>query len=185
MSMKCKQMSIQFKELVCISLLPGTWSHLWFEWFRECPPWCSIVSATVTVHQIFCILHITYVLLKTMSYLNIYIANLYRCYITEIHGNTHLVNLIPFYIQIIINTHMHTHNIDFKYTLCIHKNRYLAKWISWWLRKIRPAWVLTLSRPRIFHFVIFACSVFEAAWMLSYEWNQALHSSELIGVSQP
>ena len=25
--------------------------------FRECPPWCSIVGATVTVHQFFCILH--------------------------------------------------------------------------------------------------------------------------------
>ena len=24
---------------------------------RECPPWCSIVGATVTVHQFFCILH--------------------------------------------------------------------------------------------------------------------------------
>ena len=25
--------------------------------FHECPPWCSIVDATVTVHQFFCILH--------------------------------------------------------------------------------------------------------------------------------
>ena len=25
---------------------------------RECPPWCSIVGATVTVHQFFCILHL-------------------------------------------------------------------------------------------------------------------------------
>ena len=24
---------------------------------RECPPWCSIVGTTVTVHQFFCILH--------------------------------------------------------------------------------------------------------------------------------
>ena len=24
----------------------------------ECPPWCSIVGATVTVHQFFCILHL-------------------------------------------------------------------------------------------------------------------------------
>ena len=31
--------------------------HLWFAWVRECPPWCSIVGATVTVHQFFCILH--------------------------------------------------------------------------------------------------------------------------------
>ena len=37
-------------------LLPGTWSHLWFAGVRECPPWCSIVGATVTVHQFFCIL---------------------------------------------------------------------------------------------------------------------------------
>ena len=35
----------------------GTWSHLWFAGVRECPPWCSIVGATVTVHQFFCILH--------------------------------------------------------------------------------------------------------------------------------
>ena len=34
-------------------LLPGTWSHLWFAGVRECPPWCSIVGATVTVHQFF------------------------------------------------------------------------------------------------------------------------------------
>ena len=26
---------------------------------RECPPWCSIVGATVTVHQFFFILHCT------------------------------------------------------------------------------------------------------------------------------
>ena len=36
---------------------PGTWSHLWFAGVHECPPWCSIVGATVTVHQFFCILH--------------------------------------------------------------------------------------------------------------------------------
>ena len=38
---------------------PGTWSHLWFAGIRarECPPWCSIISATVTVHQFICILH--------------------------------------------------------------------------------------------------------------------------------
>ena len=30
-----------------------------FAGFRECPPWCSIVGATVTVHQYFCILHFT------------------------------------------------------------------------------------------------------------------------------
>ena len=32
--------------------------HLWFAGVRECPPWCSIVCATVTVHQFFCILHL-------------------------------------------------------------------------------------------------------------------------------
>ena len=30
---------------------------LWFSDVRECPSWCSIVCATVTVHQFFCILH--------------------------------------------------------------------------------------------------------------------------------
>ena len=35
----------------------GTWSYLWFAGVRECPSWCSIVGATVTVHQFFCILH--------------------------------------------------------------------------------------------------------------------------------
>ena len=38
-------------------LLPDTWSHLWFKEVHECPPWCSIVGATVTVHQSFCFLH--------------------------------------------------------------------------------------------------------------------------------
>ena len=38
-------------------LLPDTWSRLWFAGVRECPPWCSIVGATVTVHRFFCILH--------------------------------------------------------------------------------------------------------------------------------
>ena len=33
------------------------WSHLWFTGVRECPPCCSFVSDTVTVHQFFCILH--------------------------------------------------------------------------------------------------------------------------------
>ena len=36
-------------------LLPGTWSHLCFAVVCECPPWCSIVGTTVTVHQFFCI----------------------------------------------------------------------------------------------------------------------------------
>ena len=42
------------------SCLPGTWSHLWFAGVRECPPWYSIVGATVTVHKFFCILHFCY-----------------------------------------------------------------------------------------------------------------------------
>ena len=39
---------------------PGSataWSHLWFAGVRECPLWYSIVGATMTVHQFFCILH--------------------------------------------------------------------------------------------------------------------------------
>ena len=36
--------------------VPGTWSHLWFAGVRECPPWCSVVGAAVTVHQFLCIL---------------------------------------------------------------------------------------------------------------------------------
>ena len=39
-------------------LFPGTWSHLWFAGVRECPPCCSIVGVTETVHQFFCILHV-------------------------------------------------------------------------------------------------------------------------------
>ena len=34
-----------------------TWSQLCFTGVSECPPWCSIVGATVTLHQFFCILH--------------------------------------------------------------------------------------------------------------------------------
>ena len=37
------------------SRAPGLTSG--FAGVRECPPWCSIVGATVTVHQFFCILH--------------------------------------------------------------------------------------------------------------------------------
>ena len=39
-------------------ILSGTWSHLCFAGVREGPPWCSIVGATVTVHQFFCILQL-------------------------------------------------------------------------------------------------------------------------------
>ena len=35
----------------------GITSGLNFAGVHECPPWCSIVGATVTVHQFFCILH--------------------------------------------------------------------------------------------------------------------------------
>ena len=38
-------------------LILYTLYHLWFAGVRECLPWCSIVDATVTVHQFFCILH--------------------------------------------------------------------------------------------------------------------------------
>ena len=41
---------------IVLVLLPGTWSHLCFAGVHECPPWRSIVGATVTVHQFFCIL---------------------------------------------------------------------------------------------------------------------------------
>ena len=30
---------------------------------RQCPPWCSIVGVTVTVHQFFCILHVSCILM--------------------------------------------------------------------------------------------------------------------------
>ena len=40
------------------SRAPGPWSHLWFAGVRECPPWCSIVGDTVTVHLFFFILHL-------------------------------------------------------------------------------------------------------------------------------
>ena len=52
----CKDATLQYI-LYFEILLPGTWSHLWFAGVRECPPWCSIGGATVTVHQFFCILH--------------------------------------------------------------------------------------------------------------------------------
>ena len=29
-----------------------------FAGVRECPPWCSIVGATVIVHQFFCLLRV-------------------------------------------------------------------------------------------------------------------------------
>ena len=38
-------------------LLPGKCSYLWFAGVSKYPSWCSIVAATVTVHQFFCILH--------------------------------------------------------------------------------------------------------------------------------
>ena len=37
------------------SRAPGLTSGL--QGVRECPPWCSIVGATVKMHQFFCILH--------------------------------------------------------------------------------------------------------------------------------
>ena len=41
---------------------PGTWSNLSFAGVRECPPWCTIVGATVTVHQFFCILYVALII---------------------------------------------------------------------------------------------------------------------------
>ena len=52
-------------------LLPGTWSHLWFSGVRECPPWCLIVGATVTVHQFFCILHCLPLFMMGLHVLNL------------------------------------------------------------------------------------------------------------------
>ena len=34
----------------------------------ECPPWCSIVGATVTVHQFFCILHCMFISILNVLY---------------------------------------------------------------------------------------------------------------------
>ena len=42
---------------VFLKNLSNQCSALWFAGVLECPPWCSIVGATVTVHQFFCILH--------------------------------------------------------------------------------------------------------------------------------
>ena len=52
---------------------PGTWSHLWFAGVRECPPWCSIVGATVTMHQFCCIFH-CYTLLMS-CYMHIFVCD--------------------------------------------------------------------------------------------------------------
>ena len=49
---------------------PGTWSHLRFAGVRECPPWCSIVGATVTVHPFLCNLH-SYILLYGDEYIDV------------------------------------------------------------------------------------------------------------------
>ena len=59
----------------CLRVLPGTWSHLWFAGVRECPPWCFIVGATVTVHQFFCILQFGWLLVLSLhkeDYLQIF-----------------------------------------------------------------------------------------------------------------
>ena len=42
---------------IVLVLLPGTWSDLCYAGVHQCPPWRSIVGATVTMHQFFCILH--------------------------------------------------------------------------------------------------------------------------------
>ena len=61
--------------LVCW-LLPGTWSHLLFVGVREWSPWCSIVGATVTVHQFSCILHL---------YKEVYLL-IFKCVSCWLHG---------------------------------------------------------------------------------------------------
>ena len=55
----------------------GTWSHLWFAGVRECPPWCSTVGATVTAHQLFCIIHWRILLLKDHRVPGAHVAKFY------------------------------------------------------------------------------------------------------------
>ena len=43
---------------------PGHLVSPLFAGVRECPPWCSIVGATVTVHQFFCILLVVVFVIK-------------------------------------------------------------------------------------------------------------------------
>ena len=50
----CNISVTELEQISSFWLLPGTWSHLWFTGVHEYPPWCSIVDATVTVHQFFC-----------------------------------------------------------------------------------------------------------------------------------
>ena len=38
---------------------------------HECPPWCSIVGATVTLYQFFCILHMVNAIWKTNTCIRI------------------------------------------------------------------------------------------------------------------
>ena len=44
----------------------------------ECPPWCSIVGATVTVHQFFCILHSSHTLNFCQNLLQYPFKNMFR-----------------------------------------------------------------------------------------------------------
>ena len=65
---------------------PGTWSNLFFAGVRECPPWCSIARATVTVHQFFCILHrrtltqVTQIQVYTNHFGGVFVLTLSRCF---------------------------------------------------------------------------------------------------------
>ena len=68
-------------KLLCTWLLPGTWSQLWFAGVRECPPWCSIVGTTVTVHQFFCILPV----IEELIVLYLYLTGL--SYLSKMCGN--------------------------------------------------------------------------------------------------
>ena len=55
--------------------------HIWFAGVRECPPWCSIVGATVTVHQFFCMLHYQFYWRCRFLYVNLvsYLNKIWLC----------------------------------------------------------------------------------------------------------
>ena len=65
-----QRISAEFIIILLASLFDT--SRLWFAGVRECPPWCSIVGATVTVHQFFCILHLTIFQLYMLQHIKKY-----------------------------------------------------------------------------------------------------------------
>ena len=75
---------------------PGTWSHLWFAGVRECPSWCSIIGATVTVHQFFCILH-SYPLVFAIYMLTNSLLSEIICPWPLIRSNFQSLKCMPFY----------------------------------------------------------------------------------------